>query len=129
MSTYKESVFRDFFLTKGRYYFPYFEMTNVKVKQIRKCAQSFTASKWENARSKPGSLALQSTCSFWYTPCCLRVLANLGYRNVRNTIMFVEGWALKSFGLRLSVVELIKWWLPPNSLTYTTHSDNVGYYA
>ena len=99
-------------------------MTNERVRQTRKCAQCFTASKRENALFKLGSPNLQITCSFSYLICCPDILPNLDYRNGEK-IMFAKGWAFKKLWVVVAWVEML------NNGFLQTHTppDNVGYYA
>lgn len=100
-------------------------MTNETVRWFRKGAWNFTAGKGEKSTFQARFTG--TACSFSYSPCCPDVLANLDYRNVRNEITFLKGRAfLKSFGLWLPVVEMIKRRFSPNS---HTQPDHVGCYG
>lgn len=111
MSIYLQwiSCSQRFISHKKSYIFPILQMTNVRVGQIRKCAQSFTAGKWENAHSKPRFTRTDRYHAAWmFTQMWITEMLEIQLCSLQNG-------RLKSFGWWLAVAEMTKQSIPPNS--------------
>lgn len=86
-----QSVVFSLLLTKVDSIFPVSQMTNVKVRQTRKCARSFTASQWENAHSKSGSLGCKKPLLFLIYNMLPRCFSKFGLQKM----MSFKGGAFK----------------------------------